>query len=510
MKALFVIEGKAKVGAMHAALARIHRSFNITSFEIVATKGHVARQHGSLDVLRLSTEWEELGYETDPGRHAELEQIRSAAARADRVYLACDDDQEGDVIARDVQRFALNGVPALRCRLRAIDSTALRQSLERAVAFDPSAAVKGDARRIVDRAVGSAFSDVSAPGNKRPVGRVFSSALAALPQSPVVLGTARVTVPCDDGGRPFAGLIPFTRVTNLEALLLAPGRAARALPQAADSPHGPMNYADVVVCASERLGLSLREASHGLQTAYEEGLVSYPRASARAISGDGLSVCKALAERNGATFIEAGVARFGESSDGSHEAPRLLDTIDLCNLRGDVPLSRRIAVLIGRHLVECGQRRRVEKPDPDSLPPQLRLFSEHLSRTEVEGWMPWKPPLRNDAVRRHTKEVAILRALELHRLGRPSTWVDHVEKLVRRSVFTDDMLLTKRGAELLALAARNGIDARFSSVVEEVIDRATTETAGLLARHAVASASSEAYALISSAIERDLEQRLEA
>jgi len=509
MRALFVIEGKGKIAAMHAALSRVQALAGFSGFEVLATRGHVGRQLSDLNLLALTTAWEETHYGPDPERKGELASIRRAAERADRIYLAADDDQEGDVIARDVHRFALDGRPALRCRLRAIDAAAIKEAIASARPFESQLATKGDARRIADRAIGAALSDVSHASNKRPVGRVFSTAIAAVSKFPCALGLLRLNLRSSDGGRPFSGSIPVTARTDVAALLLASRQSAIPSTEAPARLSLPMNYVDIVAVASEQFGLTLREASDGLQAAYEEGLVSYPRAAARAISADGLSVCQAIAERNGATFQPGELPIFDRRDEGAHESPRPLVEIDLSNQRGNLSLSRRITVLVGRHLIECGQRYSIEGVRPESLAPALRPFAARFTRTQIQGWLPWKPPLARDGIRHFTKEVALLRALEALGLGRPATWVDHVEKLVSRDVFSDDLQLTRKGKDLLALAHSRGVHSDFSSVIEQVIEAGSSERPGELARQAVASASSEAYSLINTAIGREADQRPE-
>jgi DNA topoisomerase-1 len=497
MRALFIIEGKGKIPAVKSVLATLRRDCGLSRVEILATKGHIAQNPAGLTPLAVNQDWIETAYGVSKSRRTEVVAIQREAREADVVFIATDDDQEGDVIARDVGLFVVKEHPCVkRCRLRAIDTKSLRMAIRDAKPLDAGLAVKGDARRIVDRVVGGVLSDVSVAENKRPVGRVFSSALAALAASPAVLGTIRVAIPATDGGLPFVAAIPFNRTTDVERLSAAGRAAGRVGAQSIGTIAAPMNFADTVATASERYRIPIATAADWLQDAYECGMVTYPRAAARAISEDGLGVCKALAERNGCTFEAGRIPSFGESDPGSHESPRVLAPLDLGRASASGAGILAIATTIGRHVIEAGQNYRIEYPDEASIPEELREYAKLFSRSKMEGWISWKAPQSSGAIKYFSKEVALLRLMEENGLGRPSTWVGHIGTLLERRVVDDDLSLTAKGKDLLALAHERGLGAGFSAAIERVIDGAEGMSAAALAKQAVAVASNDAYEAI--------------
>lgn len=490
MKVLVVVEGKGKIAALRQSIVPLMPSLGWSGLEVLATKGHVAG-NPSFGAARSGHGWDEPEYGPSQNRSDELAAIAKAAARADLVVLAMDDDQEGDVIARDVARFAIADKRAVRCRLRAIDRAGLALALHSARPLDPADAIPGDARRIVDRLIGACLSDLSIEKNKRPVGRVFSSALALLDEEPAILGSVRIAVPANDGGGPFVGDIPFTRDTDLSLLTsVCESRAAPAEP-ADEAVCTPWNYRDILVNVSTRLHIPLKQAAAGLQEAYERGRLSYPRAGSRAVSDAGLSVCEEIARRNGCTFFPERIARFAEDAqgEGAHEAPRPLGALSLDRMPfgAGLGIAECVTTMVARNLIEAGQRHVVEHPRVADLPDHLAPMASRLRRVKLEGWLCWKEPLDGGGqIRRYDKDVALLVALSSAGIGRPATWVKHVANLVERGVAKEDLSLSKRGANLLALARERGIYRDFASDVERVVSNASELSASERAKHALA------------------------
>jgi DNA topoisomerase I len=512
MRTVFVIEGKGKIDTLGRIIRELAPGLGLGEVEVVATKGHLCENPNGFAPLGLDADWCETAYEPSPSRFGEIDEIRRAAATARGVFIATDDDQEGDVIARDVARVALGGldIPVKRCRLRAMDHSMVRQAIRQALPLDPLLALHGDARRIADRAIGGVLSDVSIAKNKRPVGRVFSTVLAVLAESAPQLGVVRASVPAADGGKPFVGMVPYTRECNLEAL----GGEVRAEARVGERTRGaivtPMNFADIVAVVSEEANVTIRQAAQGLQLAYEQGRVSYPRSGARTLSEDGLAVCKALAERNGCTFHGGRIGGFS-AGQHAHEAPRLLHPVILGRAaRAGGDLVEVVVQAIGRRLVESGQDHMIERPAVDDLPEWLRAHASRLARTRMDGWLSWRGPRVGAALTRYSKEVALLRVLEDNGLGRPATWVGHVETLLARGVVNDDLSLNARGKDLLDLARSRGIGRDFSAAIEAAIAAGGNEPANTLARRALGSASEQAFRIIDAALERSVDAALEA
>ena len=157
-ESLVIIEAPGKRAGLSDVLWRA----GMRGFEVLATAGHIATNPARLTPLGITSSFRETAYAIREDRQAVCERIREAAQNtAGRIYLATDDDQEGDVIARDVWRMVIapeDRARVLRVRLRALSPAEVQSAFEAAGPFDPLSAAKGDARRVLDRLVGALSS----------------------------------------------------------------------------------------------------------------------------------------------------------------------------------------------------------------------------------------------------------------------------------------------------------------------------------------------------------------
>ena len=170
---LFIIEAPGKRKGMSNMLWRA----GVRDVEVMATVGHIGTNPEGFKPLAVDSEYRETAYRLKPDKERLAAEIGKAAKAAKRIYIAADDDQEGDVIARDVLRFCLDEEDrsrALRVRLKALAPGEIQAALAAAAPFDELSAARGDARRIIDRLIGSMSNDTGA------VGRVQGSMLLML------------------------------------------------------------------------------------------------------------------------------------------------------------------------------------------------------------------------------------------------------------------------------------------------------------------------------------------
>ena len=170
---LFVIEAPGK----RQALAQALRAAGVRDVLVLATIGHIGMNPQGFKPLAIDSVYRELAYRLKPDRERIAHEIEDEARAAKRIYLASDDDQEGDVIARDVMRWCIpeeEQHKVLRVRLKSLAPSEVRTALTGAQVFEAASASRGDARRIVDRLIGSLSSDEGA------VGRVQGSLLLEL------------------------------------------------------------------------------------------------------------------------------------------------------------------------------------------------------------------------------------------------------------------------------------------------------------------------------------------
>ncbi len=197
---LVVIEAPGKA----RRLAQLLRAAGYAA-DVWATRGHFRNNPSSLWPLNIDQNLVETARSYDSARLAVLR----AAAQSRSVILATDPDQEGDVIARDVHDAVCNIASSVqRVHLHALDVAGVKRAFANVRPYDPVAAVPGDARRIIDRLVGSACSSA-----RKPVGRVFTGALGAMDRTDPIVGHVTLTLPAVEG-LPFVARVPVTARTR--------------------------------------------------------------------------------------------------------------------------------------------------------------------------------------------------------------------------------------------------------------------------------------------------------
>nr|WP_241025661.1 DNA topoisomerase [Burkholderia sp. Tr-20390] len=469
---MVIVEAAGKIDSLRSSLKAIG-----FSAEVIATVGHVADNPRSLNPICLDSDLRETAYDFREDRLALLEKIQRAAFNADRIFIATDDDHEGDVIAHDVARYLSDFRDRLcRVRLRAITEVELKESFGGPLSRDFDVpAWHGICRRIVDRAIGAAFTQVDGSATI-PVGRVQSSLLASLNVEPPVIGQYHVPLKLSDGAVYWAA-IPISTDEDLDRAMEIERLAAKAkvrLLEAVelDAPcASPWGYEDIVAEAALRLHIGIDDAAMVFQEAYERGLVSYPRVRAGAYTADAVEIAAAIASHNGCVFDSGRLPLRSTADDArrAHECPRPVhDDLLLGRPMGVLDNPEALAVLVARNVVACGQtvkQRRVKAIADD----QILMFERDLARPK----RPWKYVERRAGYSPVPRPVALLQYMANAELGKPSTAVAHVSKFLQRGLIEEGGLgfrLNHRGERWLAHAAALGFKPETSSQMERAIE----------------------------------------
>lgn len=150
-KALVVVESPAKAKTISRYL-----DGNVS---VIATVGHIK----DLPERELGVEVEnefQPRYGVIPGKWKVIKQLRSAAERADSIYLAPDPDREGEAIAWHVAEEVNKDKKLYRVLFHEITRNAVRRAMENPSALDRNKFDAQQARRILDRLVGYQISPI--------------------------------------------------------------------------------------------------------------------------------------------------------------------------------------------------------------------------------------------------------------------------------------------------------------------------------------------------------------
>ncbi|MBW3243559.1 hypothetical protein KUV57_12875 [Epibacterium sp. DP7N7-1] len=485
MQALIFIEAKGKAHAW----TRITEAIRMPSL-VIATSGHVCHFPKRLTPLGIDIQQGAIldkGRIPDPVKEREIIEAVSSVPETCPIIIAMDNDVEGDVIAFDVVEIILRNFkrranrmvrvrpgPITREGVRAALASAKRISGRRIVAD----AVHGRARAVTDRWIGSTFSRMAGV----PVGRVRSAVLGAtllLNRAPERLSdrpeTGEITFQARSsmGGRPFIARVSLTgseahqKVSKLVNLarrhsgLLVPGavRPRQSLSAAVAPRVGtvrPFNTADALAYASRHHGITSSIAMRGLQDAYQDGIISYPRTESRDISTESASRVVMLGFSCGLNGLEADVlASEGRvSADGhvvtpdAHEALHpvmALSTVNSDRLRQMIRRPIRepeggwkrsdvrdlMAALVSRRAFESAREIMLEPgnwhlDNIQGISPEEAELLQDLDWHREQGFnYPWTRNLIT-GVRSWPMEAVLLELMASEGLGRPSTYAGHL------------------------------------------------------------------------------------
>ena len=155
------------------------KKFLGSTYEVVASNGHVRDLPKSTLGIDIENDFEPK-YITIRGKGELLSNLRKAAKKADKIYLATDPDREGEAISWHLMQ-ALKEDPSKMRRIsfNEITKTAVKNSIKQPRDLDMNLVDAQQARRMLDRMVGYTISPLLWVKVKRGLsaGRVQSVAL---------------------------------------------------------------------------------------------------------------------------------------------------------------------------------------------------------------------------------------------------------------------------------------------------------------------------------------------
>jgi len=145
-KSLVIVESPAK--------AKTIKGFLGPDFEVMASMGHVR----DLPVRTLGVDLDDdfkPTYEVIRGKGKVVKQLRAAAKKATGIYLAADQDREGEAISWHVKSLLPHSdTPCYRVLFNEITRSAIRRAVDNPGQLDLAKIDAQQARRVLDRIVG--------------------------------------------------------------------------------------------------------------------------------------------------------------------------------------------------------------------------------------------------------------------------------------------------------------------------------------------------------------------
>lgn len=352
MSKLVIVESPAKAETIQKYLPE--------GFVVRACVGHVRDLPKRELGVAIDANFEPT-YVEKPGKEEAHTALRRALAEASEVYLATDEDREGEAIAWHLVELFDIDVPVRRMVFNEITPEAIRRGLENTREIDTDLVAAQEARRILDRIVGYPVSELV--GHKvlwqLSTGRVQGAALFMVVEQERERRRFKSGSYWDMTASLCAGGVSFDadlksiqgqRVADgsdidkysgqlaegCDAVLLD-GETAGKLAAGAEkarwkvvsvsersrdySPEAPFTTASLQRAASSQLGLSANRTMALAQQLYEAGLITYVRTDSTRLSEQAIRAAREAArELYGEANVAAGPRNYGTKSKGAQEA----------------------------------------------------------------------------------------------------------------------------------------------------------------------------------------------
>ncbi len=373
-KALVIVESPAKAKTIAKYLGK--------DYVVESSIGHIRDLPGSAAEIPAHMKkkpWARTGVDVEndfaplyivpPEKKAQVQKLKTLLADANALYLATDEDREGEAIAWHLKEVLNPKVPVKRMVFHEITESAIKAALARLRAIDAKLVDAQEARRILDRLYGYEVSPVlwRKIAQGLSAGRVQSVAVRLI----VERERARIAFKSGDYWSVAAELVKRqsavgapprvkSELIELDGKRVAVGKdfdpgsgrltdAARErvvlldevmakalesqLPQArftvsevqkkpfTDRPHPPFITSTIQQEAARKLRFTAQRTMRTAQRLYESGYITYMRTDSTTLSTQAVDAARAqIRDLYGDSFLPAAPRHYATKSKGAQEA----------------------------------------------------------------------------------------------------------------------------------------------------------------------------------------------
>ena len=350
---LIIVESPAK--------ARTIKNFLGKDYEVIASKGHIRDLPKSR--FGIKVEGEELipEYRVAKENSATVKDIQNLAKKADTIYIATDEDREGEAIGWHIAHAIKKDPDALpRIVFHEITKTAIEHALETARNIDMNRVNAQQTRRLLDRVVGYKLSPLLSSKIQKGLsgGRVQSSTLkivvdrereikAFTPEEYWTIDTTFVPgIEANLVGFEGEKLEKLSIKTKAQAEAIVAGVKAQSFKvanietkQRKSKTPPPFMTSTLQQTASSKLGYSPKKTMMIAQTLYEgvktpsgvSGVITYMRTDSLNMAKEAVAAARdTIAKQFGENYLPKSPKAYGKKAKGAQEAheairPTMLD-----------------------------------------------------------------------------------------------------------------------------------------------------------------------------------------
>ena len=298
-KNLVIVESPAKAKTIEKYLGK--------DFHVLSSIGHIRgiakKTKDGKEAIDVKNGFEAV-YEVDPEKKKTVAELKKAVKATDSVWLATDEDREGEAIAWHLcEVLKLDPKTTKRIVFHEITKDAIEAAVKSPRTVDMNLVKAQQARQILDRLVGFELSPVvwqKVPGGKS-AGRVQSPAVRLLVEREREINafegsaTFKVTVELKAKGTTFKAELPkkFDKEADahkfLESLIGAKFTVTDVTTSPGTrNPGAPFTTSTLQQEANSRLGFGAKATMGSAQKLYQEGKITYMRTDSVNLSGQAL------------------------------------------------------------------------------------------------------------------------------------------------------------------------------------------------------------------------------
>ncbi len=471
-KNLVIVESPAKAKTIEKFLGK--------DFQVESSFGHIADLPSKELGVNVEGDFRPK-YIVSTDKKAVVKKLKDLAKKAETVWLASDEDREGEAIAWHLaEQLKLKEENTKRIVFHEITKNAILKAVENPREINYNLVNAQQARRVLDRLVGYELSPVLWRKVKGGLsaGRVQSVAVRLIVERERDIENFKPEVSyrvdaefVNSNGKKFKAKLArnFTSESEANTFLNSCVGAIHSVSDlqkkpAKKSPAPPFTTSTLQQEASRKLGFPVAKTMMIAQRLYEAGLITYMRTDSVNLSNDAKNAAQAeITSSYGESFSKP--RNFSNKSKGAQEAHEAIRPTNMSTHSVSVDYDQdRLYSLIWKRTIasqmsEALLERTVVKIENDKNEKEfvangevitfegfLKVYLEGTDHDEEEqaGMLPMlkvNEPLENNfitATERYTKapyrftEASLVKRLEELGIGRPSTYAPTISTIQRR------------------------------------------------------------------------------
>ena len=323
-KNLVIVESPAKAHTIEKYLGK--------DFTVLASVGHIRKD------TKVDKNTFDVTYEIDPEHKSVIADLKKAAAAADKIWLATDEDREGEAISWHLCEVLKLPKNTARITFHEITKTALEEAIKNPRTVDMDMVSSQQARQTLDMLVGFDLSGVvrkKVPGAVS-AGRVQSPALRLIVEREQAIEkfASKYTYKVS-GDFGFDAKLDHEFDDEVDAekflkQLIGANYTVSAVENTPGErkPQPPFTTASMQIEANSKLGFSTRTTMQAAQSLYQAGLITYHRTDSLNLSKQAIAHMASYVEsKYGKNYVK--VRNFKTKSAGAQEAHEAIRPTDI-------------------------------------------------------------------------------------------------------------------------------------------------------------------------------------